>query len=213
MKTGTQRFPVRRQRLEKMRLVSFRRLNSSAVPDAIFLRALCFVLLPMALAQEAPRINGTNFTLVYYYYSPRPYAFRESENLWLPVLPLVRLNDTDSYVLTSAYLRFSEDSYHDDTLLYAPEVSDITGFWDTKVGTLTMIGAQTVPYWQAALRSVLYRASNTLSLKQRPNRHNRYLTVEIVDGSGRTSRATQHIILETARTVITDRNGGVELSR
>jgi len=166
-----------------------------------------------ARAQESPRLNGTNFTLIYYYYSPRPYAFRESENLWVPAFPLLTLNDTDSFMLSSAALSFDATTYDGDELQYVSSSKEILAAWNAKTGTLAMIGSQTVPYWEAALRSVQYRASNTLSLTQRPNRHDRYLTLEVVDSSGRSARTTQHIFLETARTVITERTGGVTLSR
>jgi len=59
----------------------------------------------------------------------------------------------------------------------------------------------------------MYRASNELTLKDRPNRHWRHVTIEVFDGSGRKATVVKPIFLETARTCISDRNGQVVVRR
>uniref|UniRef100_A0A7S3NPF6 Uncharacterized protein n=1 Tax=Aureoumbra lagunensis TaxID=44058 RepID=A0A7S3NPF6_9STRA len=164
------------------------------------------IYLTRVQCQQSPMINGTNHTFVYYYYSPRPYAFRTSKNNWLPVLKMLTLNDSDSPLLSTAYLTFDVETFNEDILQYESESSGINGYFDAVTGVLSMFGTSTVAVWQSALRNVLYRASNKLSLKQRPNQHDRFITIEVYDSSGLRDKAIQHLRLKTARTVITSKN-------
>ena len=117
------------------------------------------------------------------------------------------LNDTNDKTMQLAYLVFDKDTYSADLLAYpeATAVEGIVGSFDARTGTMWLEGVAPIMRWQYALRTVVYKAREGLSLKDRPNEHWRGVTIGVVDANGdlRTSRRVIH--LKTARTTITMR--------
>lgn len=157
-----------------------------------------------------PVINGTNGTLVYYYYSPRPYAFRRDNNVWVTLFPKLALNDSDSPYLGFAQVVIELDTFDDDRLRFPDHVNldrrGLTAYYALNGAVAVLFGTSTVENYQSALRSLRYRASETLSLKQRPNSHERSLTLTVVDADDNAASATTRILVKTARTCINHHN-------
>ena len=62
--------------------------------------------------------------------------------------------------------------------------------------------------WLNALRSVLYKAKESLTVKDRPNVHQRLVWISLEDAEGNRGDVFGiNITLSTASTIITDRSG------
>lgn len=165
-----------------------------------------FIVAVAAGAGSPPTINGTNGTIVYYYYSPRPYAFRVHRNQWIKLLPWLVITDTDSASLGFASVALDHGASGADKLYYPNRVPSIVGYYSKGGSVVGLFGSATVQEYQTALRSLEYRASNSLSLKQRPNQHSRTAILTVVDLDDNAVTSTSHMLIKTARTCITDVN-------
>ena len=160
----------------------------------------------------APKLNATTKRgrLNYTYFSPAPFAYRDTANPWVSLGPDLTLYDASSADLKAAFFAFDGDSWDGDELRYPNAVTDIDGSYDPGSRTLVLWAspAQAKADWLAALRSVLYRAKASLSVKDRPNVHTRVVWISLLDVEGnRGGSFNVTIALKTATTIITDRSG------
>lgn len=164
------------------------------------------VVAAVAGAGSPPTINGTNGTTVYYYYSPRPYSFRVHRNPWIKLLPWLIITDRDSSNLGFASVVLDQGTSGEDKLYYPNTVPNIVGYYSKGGSVVGLFGSATVQEYETALRSLEYRASNSLSLKQRPNQHSRTAILKVADLDDNAATSTSHILVKTARTCISDVN-------
>lgn len=155
---------------------------------------------PMALlwyCSSGLEVNGTGTSLNYYYYSPRPYAFRSHINEKIVALPNVTVN-------SSSMVSWATLTIREGTLFHSSSRVDAYFGKDGKV--LAFYGSAPPEDYQDALRTVRYKASDELSLKQRPNRHTRTLTLTVTADDNAKVVVEKKIYLRTARTCINDKN-------
>lgn len=157
--------------------------------------------LPISLATA--QISPKNATLVYYYYSPRPYSLRGETNPWIDVLADMTISRWLDWML----VRIDSDG---DRILYPREtlvgnVSKIEAIHGQDGSVIKLEGPADGDAWSTAVRRVLYRAPDKYSFKDRPNEHVKTVTVMAVDSQGNTDFATRTIVVKTARTTISDR--------
>ena len=152
------------------------------------------------------RFGRMNYT----YFSPPPFSFRESHNPWVVLGSDLTLYDASSTHLAGAYFFFDDESYDGDALLYPSAVDGIEGSFDDGSLCLVLKADPAMPKasWLSALRSVLYKAKESLTVKDRPNVHQRLVWISLEDAEGNRGDVFGiNITLSTASTIITDRSG------
>jgi len=161
----------------------------------------------------APKLNMTGVRLGrmnYTYFSPKPFSFRESANPWVILGSTLSVYDQSSADIAAAYFNFDDAYYDGDALFYAHVIDGIRGSFDEGSRALVLTGDASKASWQVALRSVLYKAKESLSKKDNPNTHQRLVWISLEDAEGNRGAAFGiNITLQTANTIITDRVGVV----
>lgn len=159
--------------------------------------------LPIAPLLVTAQITPKNATLVYYYYSPRPYSLRGETNPWIDVLAGVSISQSLDWMLVSIDGDGDRILYPRATLV--GNVSKIDAIHGKDGSVIKFEGPADGDAWSSALRRVLYRAPDKYTFKDRPNEHVKTITVMAVDAQGNTGFATRTIVVKTARTTISDR--------
>ena len=168
-------------------------------------RQLTYSYAPV-LNVSTSRFGRMNYT----YFSPPPFSFRESHNPWVVLGSDLSLYDASSTHLAGAYFFFDDESYDGDALLYPSAVDGIEGSFDDGSLCLVLKADPAMPKasWLNALRSVLYKAKESLTVKDRPNVHQRLVWISLEDAEGNRGDVFGiNITLSTASTIITDRSG------
>lgn len=161
---------------------------------------------PPVLNMTGVRLGRMNYT----YFSPKPFSFRESRNPWVLLGSTLTVYDKSSDTIAAAYFHFDPAHYDGDALFYNNAVAGIRGSYDHGSRALVLTGAASKADWQLALRSVMYKAKESLSKKDDPNVHQRLVWISLEDDDGnRGASFGINITLQTANTIITDRNGAV----
>lgn len=102
----------------------------------------------------------------------------------------VTVTDVDSINMNSAVVAISAGhNSSEDTLIFS-DTANITGFYNSSAGTLTMTGTAAKADWQAALRSVSYRNTS-----DQPDLTDRTVSFVINDGDDDSSAAMRSIEL------------------
>ena len=143
----------------------------------------------------------------FFHFSPPPFSFRVTA--WV-VLAAVAATDARQPHLAGAYFFFDDESYDGDALLYPSSVDGIEGSFDDGSLCLVLKANPAMPKasWLSALRSVLYKAKESLTVKDRPNVHQRLVWISLEDAEGNRGDVFGiNITLSTASTIITDRSG------
>ena len=168
-------------------------------------RQLTYSYAPV-LNVSTSRFGRMNYT----YFSPPPFSFRESHNPWVVLGSDLTLYDASSTHLAGAYFFFDDESYDGDALLYPSAVDGIEGSFDDGSLCLVLKADPAMPKasWLNALRSVLYKAKESLTVKDRPNVDQRLVWISLEDAEGNRGDVFGiNITLSTASTIITDRSG------
>ena len=159
-----------------------------------------------------------------YTYIDSHFNFREHANAWRPLCPSVMIHDSSSTELSKVYVHFDPAYYDDDELRYPGEIPQVRGSYDDASRTMVLSASEGKPcgspsdracggfraasvrHFEAALRTVRYKAKESLSVKDRPNVHTRLVWISAEDAEGWRGEAFAiNITLSTASTVLTDR--------
>ena len=159
-----------------------------------------------------------------YTYLDSYFNFREHANAWRPLCPSVMIHDSSSTELSKVYVHFDPAYYDDDELRYPGEIPQVRGAYDDASRMMVLSASEgrpcgspsdhacggfraaSVRHFEAALRTVRYKAKESLSVKDRPNVHTRLVWISAEDAEGWRGEAFAiNITLSTASTVLTDR--------
>jgi hypothetical protein len=171
--------------------------------------------LPIVNSSGAMNLMGQG-RMEYTYLSPRPFNFREHDNPWTLLCGDIEIYDLSSSDLTAAFLHFDPATWKDDALRYPGTVPEVHGSYDERSRTMTLeaTGGELrrhnreakITHFRDALRTVLYKASEALSVRDVPNVHQRLVWISLEDAEGNRGAAFAiNITLSTASTVLTDR--------
>lgn len=171
--------------------------------------------LPIVNSSGAMNLMGQG-RMEYTYLSPRPFNFREHDNPWILLCGDIEIYDLSSSDLTAAFLHFDPATWKDDALRYPGTVPEVHGSYDERSRTMTLeaTGGELrrhnreakITHFRDALRTVLYKASEALSVRDVPNVHQRLVWISLEDAEGNRGAAFAiNITLSTASTVLTDR--------
>mmetsp|Transcript_13806 Transcript_13806/g.39669 ORF Transcript_13806/g.39669 Transcript_13806/m.39669 type:complete len:214 (-) Transcript_13806:49-690(-) len=171
--------------------------------------------LPIVNSSGAMNLMGQG-RMQYTYLSPRPFNFREHDNPWILLCGDIEIYDLSSSDLTAAFLHFDPATWKDDALRYPGTVPEVHGSYDERSRTMTLeaTGGELrrhnreakITHFRDALRTVLYKASEALSVRDVPNVHQRLVWISLEDAEGNRGAAFAiNITLSTASTVLTDR--------
>mmetsp|Transcript_18644 Transcript_18644/g.49422 ORF Transcript_18644/g.49422 Transcript_18644/m.49422 type:complete len:271 (-) Transcript_18644:944-1756(-) len=130
--------------------------------------------LPIVNSSGAMNLMGQG-RMQYTYLSPRPFNFREHDNPWILLCGDIEIYDLSSSDLTAAFLHFDPATWKDDALRYPGTVPEVHGSYDERSRTMTLeaTGGELrrhnreakITHFRDALRTVLYKASEALSVR------------------------------------------------
>ena len=104
--------------------------------------------------------------------------------------PGIILTDARAFTLASATVTISADYISGEDVLSFANTAAITGSFDSATGTLSLVGADTVAHYQAALRAVCYNDTSS-----NPSTAGRTVSFTADDGTSSSAVANRNITI------------------
>ena len=143
------------------------------------LTAIALLSFPPQIYAVAPVVTFENYTLKYSYYGPAQSTAAIFDKA-VPLCDLVVLSDSDSANLKAATFTLNY-GFLDGDILSFTTIGDIVGAYNGGTGTLELTGTATVALYQAALRTVLFKATEVYDYRDVISKHTKRVSLTVTD--------------------------------
>mmetsp|Transcript_11755 Transcript_11755/g.23721 ORF Transcript_11755/g.23721 Transcript_11755/m.23721 type:complete len:193 (-) Transcript_11755:27-605(-) len=155
------------------------KLKSYSTSDSMLVTVLCLLcLLSLGLA-AAPVVTLESYPLTYSAYNAKQ-STKFINDTAILLTKTATITDADGDNLEKVEVEFAQNFVYGDTLSVT-DTASITGGFDSATGKLTLTGPTTTANFQAALRTVYFKASSTYDFYDVPNYHNKVVKVVATD--------------------------------
>ena len=141
----------------------------------------CFLGLLLLVEGAAPVVTLESYPLTYSAYGPKQ-STKFINDTALLITKTGTITDADADNLNTVVVSFAQNFVGGDTLSFT-DTATVTGGFDAATGILTLTGPTTTANFQAALRTVYFKATPTYDFYDVPNYHNKVIKVVATDAN------------------------------